>query len=125
MSYLLLLTSVGLTAFSHVMLRYGMTREPVVEALSGASISAVFMELVKSPPIIAGFSLYAVSVVLWLLVLAKLPVSIAYPFVALGIVLTTAFGVVFLREAIPALSAMGILLVVVGVLLLAAGRAAA
>lgn len=124
MSYLLLLTSVGLTAFSHVMLRYGMTRQPVVEALSGASVSDLFVELVKSPPILGGFSLYAVSVVLWLLVLAKLPVSIAYPFVALGIVLTTTFGVVFLREAIPAVSVMGILLVVAGVLLLAAGRVA-
>jgi multidrug transporter EmrE-like cation transporter len=124
MSYLLLLTSVGLNAFSHVMLRYGMTREPVVEALSGASVISVVAELVKSPPIVGGFSLYGVSVVLWLLVLAKMPVSIAYPFVSLGIVLTTAFGVIFLREAVPAISVMGILLVVLGVLLLAAGRAA-
>lgn len=122
MSYVLLLTSVGLNAFSHVMLRHGMTRQPVVDALSGASVSGVFIELVKSPPILGGFSLYGVSVILWLLVLAKMPVSIAYPFVSLGIVLTTAFGVLFLKEVVPAVSIMGILLVVLGILLLAAGR---
>jgi multidrug transporter EmrE-like cation transporter len=124
MSYLLLLTSVGLNAVSHVMLRYGMTREPIVEALSSASAAALFVEAVKSPSILAGFSLYGVSVILWLLVLAKMPVSMAYPFVSLGIVLTTAFGVVFLRESVAAISLMGILLVVLGILLLAAGRTA-
>jgi multidrug transporter EmrE-like cation transporter len=123
MSYLLLLTSVGLNAISHVMLRYGMTRAPVAEALSSASAAAAFVEVAKSPPILAGLGLYGVSVILWLLVLAKMQVSAAYPFISLGIVLTTAFGVIFLKETVSAVSTLGILLVVGGILLLAAGRA--
>jgi multidrug transporter EmrE-like cation transporter len=51
-------------------------------------------------------------------VLARVPLSVAYPFVALGLVLTTAFAVIILGEAIHCLTIVGIALITAGVCLI-------
>ena len=50
-------------------------------------------------------------------VLAELDVGKAYPFVALGIVVTMASGALFLGESVPMLRVVGAALVIVGVIL--------
>ena len=123
MNYLLILISVCLSAFSQVILRYGMTRPLIVEAMSGnASLAAILMAVARSPYVIAGLACYGFGAVLWLFVLSKIPVSFAYPFVSLGIVLTTITGIVVLRESISISSAFGVMLIVAGILVMALGR---
>ncbi|MGF0536592.1 hypothetical protein ACQQ2Q_01265 [Agrobacterium sp. ES01] len=123
MNYLLILISVCLSAFSQVILRYGMTRPLIVEAMSGnASLAAILMAVAKSPYVIAGLACYGFGAVLWLFVLSKIPVSFAYPFVSLGIVLTTITAIVVLRESISISSAFGVMLIVAGILVMALGR---
>jgi multidrug transporter EmrE-like cation transporter len=64
-----------------------------------------------------GLSLYAMGAVLWLGVLAKIEVSIAYPFVGLGFILTLLFGVFLLGEAFSLIRLIGTILVVLGIVL--------
>jgi multidrug transporter EmrE-like cation transporter len=59
--------------------------------------------------------------VVWLFVLARVDVSVAYAFVALGFFLTMTLGVLLLGEALTLAKVAGILLVVFGVWLVAAG----
>lgn len=121
MNYLLILISVSMSAFSQVILRYGMTRPSMSEAMQAGGLS-VAMEIVRSPFVILGLGAYGAGAVIWLLVLSRIPVSFAYPFVSLGIVLTTVIGATVLSERVSLLSAVGVLTIVAGIGLVAYGR---
>lgn len=123
MNYFLIFISVCLSAFSQVVLRFGMTRPAVAEAISGgSSLPAVLLTIAKSPYVIGGLACYGFGAILWLFVLSKVPVSLAYPFVSLGIVITALAGVIILRETISYTASTGILLIIIGILCLASGR---
>lgn len=123
MNYLLILVSICLSAFSQISLRYGMTRPQVAEALAGdTGPIGVGLAILKSPFVMIGLFAFGLSAVLWLFVLSKIPVSFAYPFVSLGIVLTTGTGVLLLHESISPTSAIGIAVIVCGIVLVAIGR---
>ena len=72
-----------------------------------------------APMVIVGLGLYAASTLLWLLVLAKLDVSYAYPFVSLGFVFTALYGYFAMDEPMVLARIAGISLIVVGVVLVA------
>ena len=59
--------------------------------------------------------LFALGAVLWLGVLAKVDVIIAYPFVGLGVILTALFGFFLLGEAFSVIRFVGTCLVVLGI----------
>ena len=89
-------------------------------ALSGATPSEP-LTLLRNAWFMAGIAAYGVSVLTWLLVLRKVPLSIAAPFVALVYVLVplasrTAFG-----DVVTPKMWFGMLLVVLGVSLVAGG----
>lgn len=123
MTYVLILFSVCLSAFSQVILRFGMTRPDVAEALAGgASPLQAIGAIARSPFVIGGLACYGFGAIVWLLVLSRIPVSHAYPFVSLGIVLTALAGVIALGESISLTACLGILLIISGILCIAVGR---
>lgn len=123
MNYVLILISVCLSAFSQVILRFGMTRPAVADALNGSAGWLTAVQVVaKSPYVLAGLGAYGAGAILWLLVLSRIPVSFAYPFVSLGIVLTTVIGATVLAERVSLVSALGVLLICSGIALVALGR---
>jgi drug/metabolite transporter (DMT)-like permease len=68
---------------------------------------------------VLGLLTFGLSAATWLLVLAKVPVSQAYPFVALGIVLTAAGGFLFMGETLSPWRLAGIAAIAVGVVVVA------
>ena len=62
---------------------------------------------------------YALGAVVWLLVLARLPLSAAYPFVGLGFVLTMAIGLFALGEQLTPGRIAGTILIAAGCVLVA------
>ncbi len=116
--FLLVLTSVLFSAAAQILLRTGMTSDAIQGALANSSEKLQTLLLVAAnPSVLAGLLLYGLSAVLWLLVLARVPVTIAYPFVGLGFLVTLCFGWLFLGEHVTALRLLGTCLVVVGVAL--------
>ena len=71
-----------------------------------------------SPAMLGGLLCYAVSIFLWLAVLARVQVSIAYPFQALGYVFASLVAWRFLGEGITALNLLGLGLICAGVVVL-------
>lgn len=72
-----------------------------------------------NPYVILGLLLYGASSLLWLLVLSRLEVTVAYPFVGLGFVITMFLGSVLSHEPLGLTRIIGTLLVVAGVILIA------
>ena len=112
----LILSSVGLSACAQVLLKAGASSGARAPAESPDVVTGT-LALLASPATIAGLVVYGVSALLWLRVLAGVALSQAYPYVALGIVLTTLAGVVVFQEPLVASRMAGTALILGGVLL--------
>jgi drug/metabolite transporter (DMT)-like permease len=117
--YLIVLASVVLTALAQIALKAGMSTPVVKQIADQSNILALIGTIARSPAIFAGFTLYGVSVVLWLFVLSRLEVSRAYPFVGLGVVVTMILGYLMLGEPLSFPKIVGTILVAGGVWLVA------
>ena len=81
--------------------------------------SGWLLELARLPAMWMAIALYAASTLLWVRILTTVPLSRAYPFVALAFVLVPAAGYLLFHEAINARYAFGTALIVVGVVVAA------
>lgn len=75
----------------------------------------LLLTLIKTPQVVIGLGLFVISAGSWLLVLSRVPLSVAYPFVGLTYVLTTLFSKFVLKENVPSLRWLGIGLILVGI----------
>jgi len=114
---LLILFSVLLSSGSQILLKYGMTRPAMKMAMADKASSLTTLQAVAtSPAVLIGMACFGLSALVWLFVLAKIPLSTAYPFVALGIAVTVFGGRFLFHEPVSVLKMFGIALVVTGVL---------
>jgi len=117
----LILVSVLLSSGSQVLLKLGMSASEIQLALAQAQGPLrIATSVMSSPLVLAGLTCFGLSALVWLFVLSKIPLSTAYPFVALGIAITAASGRILLGEPISAVKALGILLIVSGVMVIGA-----
>lgn len=114
--FLLILASVSLSALAQLALKIGTTA-----AASGrsAGMGGEIGGLVQSPMIIVGLGLYGVGALLWLFVLGRAPLSLAYPFVGMGFILTMLAGAFWLDESVSLARIVGTLLIATGCVLVA------
>lgn len=114
---LLILVSVLLSSGSQVLLKFGMSAPDMQIVLAQTDRPLrIAASIITSPLVLAGLFCFGLSALFWLFVLSKIPLSTAYPFVAFGIVITATSGRFLLGEPITALKAVGIALIVSGVL---------
>jgi multidrug transporter EmrE-like cation transporter len=90
-----------------------------LKSAAGKSLPDILLSVAASPFIWIGLGIYTASVLCWIWVLSKTDVSVAYPFVGLGFVLTAIMGAVFLHENVSPLRIAGTLLVIFGCVLIA------
>src|ERR1700754_315922 len=110
---ILVLASVLMSAGSQVILKFGMTSPAVKDALGANNgIVSLFLAIATSPWVLGGFFCFFLSAVVWLFVLLKIPLSSAYPFVALGIAITVTAGRFVFHEPISFAKVCGIGLVI-------------
>jgi undecaprenyl phosphate-alpha-L-ara4N flippase subunit ArnE len=110
MDYLLALAAVFLVSLGQTLQKIGLGRPLPV----GAGLRQRAMVIFR-PTLLAGFALVALAAVLWLVVLSRLEVSLAYPFLSLGFVLVLLFSRFWLGERVPPLRWLGVALIVLGV----------
>ncbi|MGI9860685.1 SMR family transporter [Moorella naiadis] len=109
-----ILISVFLGAAAQVLFKVGVQHlDGVVFDLQG------FIRLGLSPFILTGLVSFAASFILWLKVLADVPLSYAYPMVSLGYVLVFLVSWLFLGESLPPLRILGLVLIIAGILAIA------
>jgi drug/metabolite transporter (DMT)-like permease len=65
--------------------------------------------------VITGIGLYALSAIVWLALLSRVELSVAYPMLSLGYVLIVLVAWVFLGEPMTVWKAMGVVLIALGV----------
>lgn len=110
----LLLFAVLLAATGQLMLKHGMQ---LATARSHASGTSLALAAATTPLVVGGLAVFAVSAMAWLATLAKVPLSVAYPFNALGYLIILAASVILLHERATLLTWAGSLLVVTGLII--------
>ena len=115
----LVLLSVALSSGSQIILKKGMMLPSVQAALSGGDVWKIILTVGLSAPIILGLFCFALSAISWLFVLSRIPLSTAYPFVALGILVTVVAGGVLFGEPITTSKSLGVGSIILGIILVA------
>lgn len=113
---LLIIMSVGLSAGAQVALKSGADK---VRALNQSGVVNELWAMAHNPLIWTGLLLYGFGAMIWLFVLGRAPLSLAYPFVGLGFIMTMAAGAIFFSESLNAERIIGTLLIVAGCVLVA------
>jgi len=117
-SLALILMAVILGAAAQLMLKAGANAVGTFPFDPGTLAAAAF-KLAVEPRVLAGVALYAASLVAWILALSRVEVSIAYPMVALGYVITVLAAWWWLGESVTPLRLAGVALIVLGVVVVA------
>lgn len=108
--------AVTLSACAQLALKVGVSKSNVVAAFEVGAFDGIVVAIM-SPMVWLGLGIYAVSVAMWLWVLSKMELSVAYPFVGLSFVITMAFGAYFLGENVTPIRLLGTLLIASGCIL--------
>jgi drug/metabolite transporter (DMT)-like permease len=69
----------------------------------------------KEPRLWIGLTLFGISALFWLVVLSRVPLSLAYPLVGVSYILIVAFARLFLGEHVPPLRWVGVSIVALGI----------
>jgi multidrug transporter EmrE-like cation transporter len=112
----IIVISVSMSAMAQVCLKLGSGHARATEqASTGGALAA----MLTSPWVIAGLALYGLGAIVWLFVLSRAPLSLAYPFVGLGFIMTMAIGAFVLGEHITTTRVAGTLLIALGCVVVA------
>jgi len=117
----MILVSVSCSALAQISLKHGMSQTTVQVALASGSAAPVIAVVATSATVWLGLFLYGFSALIWLFVLARLDVSVAYAFVALGFLLTMTLGCLLLGEPLTLRKLSGTMLIMLGVWFVSGG----
>jgi multidrug transporter EmrE-like cation transporter len=118
MIFALILSGVLLNACAQLLLKAGMIQIGQFE-FSLANAIPVGLKVMGNLPIITGLSLYVASVGVWLLVLSRVQVSLAYPMLSIGYIVNALAAYYLFGEPLTSMRVAGIFVIITGVYLVA------
>lgn len=107
-----------LNTAAQLLLKVGMTKIGSFTC-SFNNLMPIFWQVCLSPAILFGLSCYVFSVLVWLVVLSRADVSLAYPLTSLGYITTAVAAYYLFHEPLSATRLAGIVVIIVGVYLIA------
>jgi multidrug transporter EmrE-like cation transporter len=114
----LVLTGVFLNAAAQLLLKAGTNAIGHFE-FHWQNALPVGLRLASHPAILGGMTCYAISLVVWIMALSRVPVSIAYPMLSIGYLINALAAWAWFGEALGAQKLLGIGFIVLGVWLIA------
>lgn len=113
----MILLGVLLNAAAQLALKAGMTRVGQFD-FALANLAPIGWQVGTNPFVALGLFCYVVSVAVWLLVLSRVEVSLAYPMLSIGYVVNALIAWWFMGESLTAMKIAGIATICFGVWLL-------
>jgi multidrug transporter EmrE-like cation transporter len=116
-NFIFIISSVLLNALAQILLKAGMKQFGNIDLKNNIINTSISIAL--NPYIITGFISYGISILLWLWVLSKVDVSLAYPFQALGYIVVTILAWLIFQENISFTRIMALIFITIGLIILA------
>lgn len=115
-SFGLIWATLILLSFGQILLKLGLGKEGIASSGSPVRMVLNILSAMARPKVMAGFSLYVVGTFIWLLVLSRVSLSIAFPFFSMSYFLVVILSATILRERVDWRFAIaGLLMISVGV----------
>ena len=118
-----ILGAVALVVAGQLLLQVGMLRVGAISGEHMRSPLALVGTIAREPAVVIGFLIYGASALLWLFVLSQSELSFAFPFLSLAYAGVSAAATVLLKEHFTGRQWLGLVLVTVGVIAVAASAA--
>ncbi len=110
---------VGLVVLGQLLLKMGMNRVGAIGADRLRRPGVLAGQVMRTPAVVAGIVLYVLGAMGWIVVLSRVDLSFAYPFLGLSYVTVPILAVVFLGERFDRWQWLAASAVLVGVTLVA------
>ena len=119
--YILLILNVLLTVIGQILMKQGMIK---VGRIDGALIDVApkLIQAFTNPFVIGGISIYGFTTMLWLVILSRVKLSIAYPMLSLGYIFSIFFAWLLFKESVPKTRILGAIIICLGVYLVTSGE---
>lgn len=117
MSITLALVSIVFSVTGQLLIKHGMNKTGKLY-LTKDTINTI-KKIITSKFVIFGFLSYVISAFIWLIVLNKLDLSVAYPLVSSSYILIAVSSKLLFKEKIPKLRWLAMVIIMMGVILLA------
>lgn len=111
-NFVLLLTNIGLVVSGQTLIKQGVNKIGDFRAMPFFDFIA---KSFTSPSIIGGIFLYIVSTIIWLMLLSRINLSLAYPGLSLGYLIILGVSWFYLKETITSFQIIGVLMIITGV----------
>jgi len=111
--WLAALASIGLSSIAQLLMKIGMAGARGSHA-AGMTLA---VQIASNPYVVGGFAAYGFGAILWLFVLSRIALSVAYPLVSLGFVFVSILSWLVLGEHLPPVRLAGLALIIGGVAL--------
>ena len=118
-TFAFIISGVILNACAQLLLKAGTNAIGGAIHLTMSNWFETFVKVVTQLPILGGLACYAISLVVWIIGLSRTDVTIAYPMLSLGYVVSAVGAWMFLGEMISPQRLVAIGVIIVGVVLLA------
>ena len=113
-SLILIIATVCLNTAGQFMMKAGINK---IGSIGFENLAQSIIRVITSPFVIGGFCSYAVSAVLWIMILSRAELSWAFPMVSLSYVITAIFAPILLNESFTIQRFIGIIVICIGVFL--------
>jgi multidrug transporter EmrE-like cation transporter len=117
-SIALVIVSVGFAIAGQLTLKSAMNH---VGRIGGAEVRATgetAVRIAREPRLWAGLFLFGISSMFWIVVLSRVPLSVAYPFVGISYIAIVLLSRLVLHENVPALRWIGVFVVATGIVII-------
>lgn len=112
-NFFLILMGVLLNTVAQLCLKQGMMIIGAV-SLNVSAIMDLLPRAALNPYVVFGMVCYVISFGVWLIVLSKVDVSLAYPMLSIGYVVTAVIGCYYMGESLTLYKALGIATICMG-----------
>lgn len=124
LSFVIIIVVAATAATAHILLKMGMNEIGEINAESIKSPGKLIGQVLTTPAVLAAIPVYAISNIGWLIVLSRLNLSVAYPFLASLYIFLPILSMIFLSESMSTQHWAGIVVIGIGVgIVLSAGLA--
>lgn len=115
----LILINVFLTVTAQIMLKQGMNQVGKIDSLE--NMRSLATKAITNPFVVGGIGVFGFTSVLWLIVLSRVEISIAYPMLSIGYILVMLWGWLVLEENVTVIRFLGAILICIGVFMITRG----
>ncbi|HJR46480.1 MAG TPA: transporter [Actinomycetota bacterium] len=117
-SIAVLLVSVAFATAGQLTLKAAMESIGRIGTAQVTDAGQTVLRAIKEPLLWIGLLLFGVSAIFWLVVLSRVDLSLAYPFVGISYIIVVALARFFFDEHVPGLRWVGVTVIAIGITLI-------